>query len=139
MGPGDVRELPYDEQLLFVTGHPPLRCKKVRYYRDRQFKKRLLPPPPGTRDRLDLPRRPGHPWVGVRAAVDAPPPQEEEAEEQEQAPPKRRPPARVEVVAATDRDAGGLDRLAAFGEAMDAAAGQPAGPAAAEEDAEYGY
>ena len=37
--PGDVRELDYDTQLVFVTGHPhhpPLRCRKVR---------RLTPPP----------------------------------------------------------------------------------------------
>jgi type IV secretion system protein VirD4 len=31
--PGDIRELPYDTQLVFVTGHPPLRCRKVQRLR----------------------------------------------------------------------------------------------------------
>ena len=141
LGPGDVRELPYDQQLLFVTGHAPLRCKKVRYYADRQFKKRLLPPPPGTRDGLDLPPRPGHSWAGVRAAEDAPPRQEEggNAEELEQMPPARRVGQRSQVFAAADEDAGGLDRLAAFDEAMTEAAGRDGGAVTAEDDTEFGY
>lgn len=156
LGPGDVRELPYDEQLLFVTGHPPLRCQKVRHFADRRFKKRLLPAPPGTRDTLDLPRRPADPWAGVRAAVDAPPREDDDVEVgsgDESAPPER--PARraapaawpaSEVVAATDSQAGGLDRLDDFGAAMDAAARlddapEPASPtpAVAATDVGFGY
>ena len=66
--PGDVRELPYDTQLVFVTGHPPLRCKKVRHFADRLFRSRMLPPPMQQDDRIDLPKRPPNPWRGVRAA-----------------------------------------------------------------------
>lgn len=43
--PGDVRELPYDEQLVFVTGSKPFRVSKVRYFEDKHFKKKLLPEP----------------------------------------------------------------------------------------------
>ena len=65
--PGDVRELPYDTQLVFVTGHPPLRCKKVRHFGDPLFRKRLLPPPVQEAGRIDLPRRPPNAWSGVQA------------------------------------------------------------------------
>lgn len=57
MQPGDVRELPEDEQLVFVTGHPPIRCRKVRHYQDPEFKNRLLPPPVQMRG-LDVPPQP---------------------------------------------------------------------------------
>ena len=67
--PGDVRELPYDTQLVFVTGHPPLRCRKVRHYRDHLFKKRLLPPPVQLNGKVDLPNRPPNGWANVSAAT----------------------------------------------------------------------
>ena len=63
--PGDVRELPYDTQLVFVTGHPPLRCKKVRHFGDPLFRKRLLPPPVQKSGMIDLPQRPPNVWSGV--------------------------------------------------------------------------
>ena len=70
--PGDIRELPYDTQLVFVTGHPPLRCKKVRHHADRLFRKRTLPPPEQKQGVLDLPSRPPNLWQGVRpVAVEA--------------------------------------------------------------------
>ena len=70
--PGDVRELPYDTQLVFVTGHPPLRCKKVRHYADPLFRRRTLPPPEQKKGVVDLPARPPNPWKGVRPlAVEA--------------------------------------------------------------------
>ena len=69
--PGDVRELPYDTQLVFVTGHPPLRCAKVRHYEDRLFVTRTLPPATQVPGAIDVPARPPDPWRGVRAEVDA--------------------------------------------------------------------
>ncbi len=38
--PGDVRMLPYGEQLVFVTGTKPFRTKKIRYYEEPLFKAR---------------------------------------------------------------------------------------------------
>ena len=129
LGVGDVRELPYDEQLLFVTGHPPLRCKKVMYWRDRHFRKRLLDPPTGDRSHLDLPSTPGSTWLGVRPAEPAPrraDDDEEEAAETEVRPKRRRkPPSRQvertevssadQVVVAAPEGGGGLDRLNGYG------------------------
>lgn len=39
--PGDVRTLPYDEQLVFVTGTRPFRTSKLRYYEEPMFKTRM--------------------------------------------------------------------------------------------------
>ena len=68
MSPGNVRELDYDRQLVFVTGHPPLRCEKVRYFSDPLFKKRMMKPQTQTRERIDLPARPTDVWRGVHPA-----------------------------------------------------------------------
>src|SRR3546814_14414977 len=38
-------QLPVDEELVMVAGHPPLRARKLRYYADRNFTSRVLPPP----------------------------------------------------------------------------------------------
>ncbi len=56
--PGQIRTLPYDEQLLFVTGSKPFRTQKLRYYQERDFARRILPPPRGPS--LALGRTGGH-------------------------------------------------------------------------------
>jgi type IV secretion system protein VirD4 len=43
--PGEVMQLPPDEEVVLVSGCPPLRAKKARYYEDRQLQARILPPP----------------------------------------------------------------------------------------------
>ncbi len=43
--PGEVMQLPPDEEIVLVAGHPPIRAKKLRYFEDRNFLARLLPPP----------------------------------------------------------------------------------------------
>jgi type IV secretion system protein VirD4 len=43
--PGEVMQLPPEDELVLVSGCPPIRAKKVRYYEDRQLKARILPPP----------------------------------------------------------------------------------------------
>ena len=43
--PGEVMQLPADEEIVMVAGHPPIRAKKLRYFEDRNFLSRLLPPP----------------------------------------------------------------------------------------------
>jgi len=63
--PQEVKELGSDEALIFYEGLRPIRCRKLRYYRDRRFTRRLMPPP----------AQPIAPDATLRsAAKDAPPP-----------------------------------------------------------------
>ncbi|MGR4870331.1 conjugal transfer protein TraG [Variovorax sp. LARHSF232] len=43
--PGEVMQLPAHESLVLVAGQPPIRARKLRYYEDRNFLRRLRPPP----------------------------------------------------------------------------------------------
>ena len=43
--PGEVMQLPHDDELVLVSGCHPIRAKKARYYEDQQLKARILPPP----------------------------------------------------------------------------------------------
>ena len=43
--PGEVMQLPADEAVVMVSGHPPIKAQKLRYYSDANFKRRVLPPP----------------------------------------------------------------------------------------------
>ncbi|KPV17270.1 conjugal transfer protein TraG, partial [Variovorax paradoxus] len=43
--PGEVMQLPPDDAVVMVSGHPPIRAKKLRYYQDRNFTGRVLAPP----------------------------------------------------------------------------------------------
>lgn len=42
--PQEVIMLPKDEQIVLIESFPPIKSKKIKYYADRFFKKRLLPP-----------------------------------------------------------------------------------------------
>jgi type IV secretion system protein VirD4 len=44
--PGEVMQLPASDELVLVSGLPPIRAKKVRYFEDRQLKSRIKSPPP---------------------------------------------------------------------------------------------
>ncbi len=75
ISPGDVRQLPYDEQLIFVTSSKPFRSKKIRYWEDAPFKDRATNIRKGEKGpnqgaHLDVPNPGGasNPWYGVRAA-----------------------------------------------------------------------
>ena len=62
--PGEVMQLPAGEELVLVSGAPPVRARKLRYFADRNFTARLLAPPHDGRD--------GEPgaassWAGRRA------------------------------------------------------------------------
>lgn len=59
--PADVRSLPRDEQLIFVSGVKPIRAKKLRFDEERIFRDRLRP---ATRERVTLTT--AHDWVDVR-------------------------------------------------------------------------
>jgi type IV secretion system protein VirD4 len=43
--PGEVMQLPPSEELVLVSGCPPIRGRKARYYEDNRLTKRVLPPP----------------------------------------------------------------------------------------------
>jgi type IV secretion system protein VirD4 len=43
--PGEVMQLSPADEIVMVSGTPPIRAKKVRYFEDRRFLERVLPPP----------------------------------------------------------------------------------------------
>ena len=43
--PGEIMQLPPDDEIVLVSGAPPVRGKKARYYTDPQLKTRILSPP----------------------------------------------------------------------------------------------
>jgi type IV secretion system protein VirD4 len=77
---GEVMQLPPNDELVLVSGLPPIRAKKLRYYEDRNFTERLDPAPTlandGYRDRPaarpdDWSGRIRKPHLKLVAAVDA--------------------------------------------------------------------
>ncbi len=45
MTPGEVMQLPPDDEIVMVAGVPPIRAKKARYFDDRRLAERILPAP----------------------------------------------------------------------------------------------
>lgn len=43
--PGEVMQLPPEDELVLVSGVPPIRARKARYFEDRRLAERVLPPP----------------------------------------------------------------------------------------------
>ena len=43
--PGEIMQLPPHEELVLVSGAPPIRAQKARYFKDLQLQARILPPP----------------------------------------------------------------------------------------------
>lgn len=74
--PGEVMQLPPDDEIVMIAGAPPIRAKKARYFEDARFTERVLQPPdPTTEQRVShadgwsalAPRRPD---ASLLAAVD---------------------------------------------------------------------
>jgi type IV secretion system protein VirD4 len=71
--PGEVMQLPADDELVLMSGCAPIRAKKARYFEDPEMKARILPPPALT-DRRSPPtdERPPVPsdddWAGAVVA-----------------------------------------------------------------------
>ncbi len=64
--PGEVMQLPVDEAIVMLSGVPPIRARKLRYYADRNFVRRLYSAPvlsPGPYP--DAPDVAHHDWCGV--------------------------------------------------------------------------
>ncbi len=77
--PGEVMQLPPDEEIVMVAGHAPVRAHKLRYYEDTNFIRRVLPPPAlSDAGYADRPVSRADDWTGravvVPAAVSPPPP-----------------------------------------------------------------
>ncbi len=71
--PGEVMQLPPDDELVLISGYPPIRAKKARYFEDPEMQSRILPPPvltnpkpPPTGERLPVPH--GDDWAGAVVA-----------------------------------------------------------------------
>jgi type IV secretion system protein VirD4 len=47
--PGEVMQLPSEDELVLISGCHPIRAKKARYYEDRQLQSRIVPPPTPSR------------------------------------------------------------------------------------------
>jgi type IV secretion system protein VirD4 len=68
--PGEVMQLPADEELVLVSGVPPIRARKLRYFEDRNFVSRVLPPPVlGQHGYADGPPARPHDWSGVTSGI----------------------------------------------------------------------
>jgi type IV secretion system protein VirD4 len=64
--PGEIMQLPPDEEILMISGHPPVRAQKLRYFEDRNFTERLLPPPsPSAAGTCDHPFPHPHDWLAA--------------------------------------------------------------------------
>jgi type IV secretion system protein VirD4 len=68
--PGEVMQLPPADELVLVSGVPPIRAKKARYFEDSRLTERVLPPPQLTGN--ETPAEPLDDWsrLSVPAVVD---------------------------------------------------------------------
>ncbi|RTU09188.1 conjugal transfer protein TraG [Pseudomonas aeruginosa] len=72
--PGEVMQLPPDEVVVMISSVAPIRARKLRYYNDANFKRRVLPPPVLVAGRYaDAPPARADDWSGLAMpAVPAP-------------------------------------------------------------------
>ncbi len=72
--PGEVMQLPPDEAVVMISSVAPIRARKLRYYSDANFKRRVLPPPVLVAGRYtDAPPARADDWSGLTMpAVPAP-------------------------------------------------------------------
>jgi type IV secretion system protein VirD4 len=67
--PGEVMQLPPDDEVVMVSGHAPIHAQKIRYYQDANFKRRVLAPPVLMQGRYaDAPARRADDWSELVAA-----------------------------------------------------------------------
>lgn len=64
--PGEVMQLPPDDALVMVSGYPPIRASKLRYYLDANFRSRVLVPPTLAEEGYaDVPPRRSDDWSAL--------------------------------------------------------------------------
>jgi type IV secretion system protein VirD4 len=62
--PGEVMQLPAEEELVLAAGAPPVRANKLKYYADRNFARRVTAPPALAQGRYaDRPPSQPHDWT----------------------------------------------------------------------------
>ncbi len=64
--PGEIMQLPPDDEIVMIAGVQPIRAKKARYYLDQRMTSRLLPPPNAKAAGL---QSQGDDWSGRRPIV----------------------------------------------------------------------
>jgi type IV secretion system protein VirD4 len=70
--PGEVMQLPPEEEVVMASGHPPIRATKLRYHDDRNFTVRILPPPQLAQGRYyDCPRPRLDDWSEPRPLLES--------------------------------------------------------------------
>ena len=73
--PGEIMQLPPEDEIVMVSGCPPIRAKKARYYEDPELGARILPPPvlmakkPAVVGECVVPRENGD-WAGAAITPD---------------------------------------------------------------------
>jgi type IV secretion system protein VirD4 len=66
--PQEVQALKSDEAIVFYEGLRPIRCKKIRYFNERRFKRLIAPPPRHASPALARGDAPAFPPVAPRRA-----------------------------------------------------------------------
>ncbi|SDH02620.1 conjugal transfer protein TraG [Pelagibacterium luteolum] len=68
--PGEIMQLPVDDEIVMVAGSPPIRAKKARYFQDTRFMERVVDPPDPS---MIVPIRRKDDWtdLGTRAPDEA--------------------------------------------------------------------
>lgn len=114
--PGEVMQLPPDEAVVMVSSVAPIKAKKLRYYADSNFKRRVLPPPVLAAGRYaDVPPSRADDWSGLAIpAVPAAPAPADELGSTDDGGPRRQPELSETVaydpeLAASAADLGLLD------------------------------
>ena len=70
--PGEIMQLSPSDELVLLSGMPPIRAKKLRYFEDRRFRDRLLAPPAlGEEAYADCPPQRRDDWAGCCAEAPA--------------------------------------------------------------------
>jgi len=70
--PGEVMQLSPDEELVLISGMAPIRARKLRYFRDRNFAERVAPAPVLAAGAYpDRPKPRGDDWSGQVCSTDA--------------------------------------------------------------------
>jgi type IV secretion system protein VirD4 len=65
--PGEIMQLPPEDEIVMVSGHPPVRARKLRYFLDSNFTRRVLPPPSPEANASDRPSARPDDWSTLPA------------------------------------------------------------------------